>query len=402
MHWVNFFHIYQPPNWPPRIIKKVANQSYRPFLKILEQHRNLKITLNISGSLTEQLAQHKLTDIIQGIKKLASRKQIELVGTAIYHPLLPLVPEKEIIRQVKLNNSVNKKYFGQVYNPKGFFPPEMAYSRQLADIVYKLGFKWIIIDEISKNGKLGELPFKWQYSIKNSGLKVVFRNRNISDYISFRSKLQNPQDFWQEIMRDNRSQHSLVTAMDGENLGHHRQDLDKYWKKIVTKKNITTITVSEFLKKFKDTRSINPKKASWSSREKELKNRNPYVLWLDTKNPIHHLQWKLLHRTINLVNKNKRHKKYQQARLLLDKRLASDQFWWASAKPWWSLQIIKKKTKELHQIALLLNDKTANQMVKRIIGFAQNWQKTKKFQKISNQYLASLKVSRYIGGKKLT
>lgn len=58
MIWANFFHIYQPPHWPKTIIAKVARESYRPLLKILNRHPHLKITLNISGSLTEQLARN--------------------------------------------------------------------------------------------------------------------------------------------------------------------------------------------------------------------------------------------------------------------------------------------------------------------------------------------------------
>ena len=67
MLWANFFHIYQPPNWDKRIIKKVATESYRPFVNILKKNPNIKVTLNISGSLTEQLHQ-------QGIEYLSKVK----------------------------------------------------------------------------------------------------------------------------------------------------------------------------------------------------------------------------------------------------------------------------------------------------------------------------------------
>jgi len=402
--WVNFFHIYQPPNWPKKIIIKAMRESYRPIVNTLLKNKQLRITLNISGSLTQQLIEHQQFDIIKKIKKLATRHQVELVGTALYHPLLPLLPDQEIIRQIKLNDIVNKKHFGAAYQPKGFFPPEMAYSNKVARLVKNLGFKWIIIDEISAYGRLGKLNFDQKYTIKNTQLAVIFRNRNLSDYISFRSQINKPDDFWQETAKDNRSQTVLITAMDGENLGHHRKGLDKLWKKLITEKNIRSVTISELLEKYKHFKDINPRKASWSSRESELKHNNPYVLWLDPKNPIHHLQWDLLRKTITLVNKNKNHPHYQLVRSLLDRRLASDQFWWASAKPWWSLQIIKKKTIELHKIALLLGSKNnkIERLVNKIISLAQKWQTTNKFKKVADRYLASGKTVRYIGGKKIT
>jgi len=401
--WANFFHIYQPPNWSFHIINKVARESYRPLLKSLLRNKNIKITLNVSGSLTEQLYKHGHADIIKNIKKLVQKKQIEMTGTAMYHPLLPLIPEQEVIRQIKLNNIINKKYFGKAYQPRGFFPPEMAYSNTLGKTVKKMGFKWIIVDEIAAYGRLGRLDFNKKYALKN-GLSVVFRNRMVSDYISFRSKLNQTSGFWQEINRDGRSNNFLITAMDGENLGHHRKNLDKFWYQLVTDSNVNATTISDLLGRYKKRQTKVPKKSSWSSREQEIKTGIPYVLWQDSKNPIHAAQWLLTNEIIKLVNKNQGHKNYKEARPLLDKRLASDQYWWASAKPWWSLQIIKKKTLELLAISTLLqpNNREIKKIANKIITLAQNWQKTSKFIKIKKIYLASIKSVRYIGGKKIT
>ena len=56
MRWSNFFHIYQPPAWNADIIRRVTTEAYQPLLDILERHPKLQITLNITGSLIEQLA----------------------------------------------------------------------------------------------------------------------------------------------------------------------------------------------------------------------------------------------------------------------------------------------------------------------------------------------------------
>jgi len=406
MYWANFFHIYQPPNWPKRIIKKVANESYRPLLNILKKNKKLKITLNIPGSLTEQLAEHKLNDIINDIKKLAANKQIEFTGTATYHPILPLISTKEIIRQIGLNTVTNKKYFGEAYRPVGFFPPEMAYGRKIVTTIQALGYHWILADEISHSGKLNKTNFDTKYQIINTKIDIIFRNRMVSDFFTFHSNPNYPEKFWEAVTSDGRSKLAIITAMDGENLGHHREGWDAFWEQLATSKEVQTITISELLKKYKQTKIISPRRASWSSREGEIKQGAPYILWDDPHNPIHKYQWRLLRHVATLVEQNKNHKDYKKARGLLDRRLASDQFWWASAKPWWSLDIIKKKTDELRQIAMLVDKKNelANQLTKKIISLATSWQEENKFKTIADQYLESNEDEgiRFIGGKKIS
>ncbi len=406
INWVNFFHIYQPPNWSVRIIKKVAKESYRPILSILKRHPNIKITLNISGSLTEQLAENGFKDIIRDIQKLIKRKQIELTGTAMYHPILPLIPTREIIRQIELNTKTNRKYYGKAFNPTGFFPPEMAYGRKVATAISTLGYKWIITDEISRNGTLNTTRFNTNYKIKGTKLSIVFRNRFVSDYFSFHANPNYPEGFWEAVKNDGRSASTVITGMDGENLGHHRKGWDLFWEQLVTSKGVTTLTISEMLKKNKRTKIISPKRASWSAQEREIKNGTPYALWDDPRNPIHQNLWRLIRHVSSRIGQKRTHPNYQQARILFDRRLASDQFWWASAKPWWSLAIIKKKTKELLSIALLLdNDDTlAKQLARHIVRTAHDWQGENKFKTIADRYLASNDDEgvRYIGGKRIT
>lgn len=408
MYWANFFHIYQPPNWSPQIIRKVTDESYRPIIDILKRNPKIKITLNISASLTEQLYKLGLKDVITNFGKLAKTKQIEFTGTAIYHPILPLLPTKEIIRQIKLNTEINQKYFGQVYNPKGFFPPEMAYGRKIATAIESLGYKWILTDEICYNGKLGSAKLNVAYKIKDLKINIIFRNRYISDYFSFHSNPNHPEYFWEEIRQEKRHRPSLITGMDGENLGHHRKGWDIFWEKLVTEKNITTITLSGLLKKYKTTKIISPRRGSWSSQAREISNGIPYILWDDPRNKIHKFQWHLIRHMAELVENNKSNKNYDVARELLDKRVASDQFWWASAKPWWSLNIIKKKTKELVAIAgkLAQDDKLTKDLSHKIIKEADSWQKENKFKNIADRYLQTNEDKnggvRFIGGKKIT
>ena len=109
--WVNFLHIYQPP-WQDRgIIEQVSIESYEYILTLLEKYNNFKVTLNISGSLIEQLEELR-PDLIKRIQALVKKNKIELTSSAKYHALLPLLPFVEIKRQIKLNKEILSKYCG--------------------------------------------------------------------------------------------------------------------------------------------------------------------------------------------------------------------------------------------------------------------------------------------------
>ena len=150
------FHIYQPPIQIPPVVKQIVNESYRPIVNALRDHPEVKITLNINGTLTEQLNDFGYIDLIEGLSTLGSRGQIEFTGSGKFHPLLPLIPEPEIRRQIELNNETNKKFFGSAYNPRGFFPPEMAVSDEVVSVVREMGFEWIIMSGIANT--LPEFP----------------------------------------------------------------------------------------------------------------------------------------------------------------------------------------------------------------------------------------------------
>ena len=374
--WANLLHIYQPPQQEERIIKKVVRESYSPVLDVLEARPSVKITLNICASLTEQLIKYGFKEIIERISKLANRGQIEFTGSAKYHPILPLLPEDEIKRQIELNNETNKKYFGNIWKPTGFFLPELAYSKKVARIIQELGYQWIVLDEIAFNGKLGEVVFDINYEMKNlspirdqKGLKIIFRNRGLSllffgtwldsvDPVRSNSASNGVDKFFYAVKKDKRSNKFLVTAFDGENLGHHRKNLINVWRKILDNSNIESITYSEYLNNLqgKIIRKVNPIDSSWSTEVKDIENNIPYPLWNHPKNKLHQLQWKLTYLNLKLIGKYQGNKNYKEARNLLDKALASDQYWWASIKQWGGLGIIKRTIDQFLKIEELFRD----------------------------------------------
>lgn len=392
MIWANFLHIYQPPRQVAEIFDRVVDESYRPLVENLKKNPKIKINLNINGALSEQLLERGHKDVIEGLRFVAERGQIEFTDSAKYHALLPPLPEDEIRRQIILNRQTNQEIFGSVYAPIGFFPPEMAYAPNLPAILEDLGYKWIIIDEIGLNGKVNQVDTKTIYEITNTGLKVFFRERNPSNLI-MSALIRRERDF-QEIMKDEYVREGyMVTGMDGETFGHHRPGLLKLLIGLLTSKDFDHAFISELPKFFKAREKISPVASTWASTEKDIENEVQFLTWKDPGNLIHTWQWELRDLALSVVKaRNERNPKMQVARHKLDQALASDHFFWASARPWWSLEVVEAGAWALLDTIKSVPDveeaqiKLAENYYQKIIAKIFEWQRTGYIRKIYEEY----------------
>ena len=317
--WINFLHFYQPPTSSREDIDKIVKDTYQPLVDFLNQHKTTKITINISACLTEQLFNFGYKKILKELSKLSKKGQIEFVESAAFHPILPLLPNKEIKKQIEINKNINSVRFGKIYKPEGFYLPEMAYSLKVANIIKKIGYKYIILDEIAINKNLKkEIDANIKYILKN-GLKVVFRNRKISQTFVPKS-----------IIIKSNEEKNIITATDAELYGHRYWDWWKSYSSAVSK--VKTLTISEYLKSLKEEKTIHPVKCSWESTPKELKNKIPFALWDNPKNKIHTKLWQLANFVLELNYKNQKDINHFASRLHLENGLASCTFWWASKK----------------------------------------------------------------------
>ncbi|HCJ67231.1 MAG TPA: hypothetical protein DHV62_07920 [Elusimicrobia bacterium] len=401
MYWANFLHIYQPPTQKEEIVRKVNEECYRPLVETLKKHKNGKITLNINACLTEQLIRYHFYDVVDGLGELAQNGQIEFTGSAKYHPVLPLIPEEEVERQIELNQKSNEKYFRGVYKPNGFFPPEMCYSRIVAEIIKKLGFEWIIVDEISYNGKLGQYENDHLYFVEAfEPLRIFFKERKISAAITY-GKCKNLVEF-KDLNRNILTKNIyLLTGTDGEVYGHHRPGQEKLLIEVFENSDIQTCTISELETFFKKTKATNPVSSSWSTWEDEIEQNIPYPQWDYPGNEIHKIQWELAKLAINLVNKTEkkfgRDESWQKARTLLDEGLHSCQWWWVSCRPWWDTQMADRGAEVLSQVILNLKrceiaDSVIEKAIKlkeNIHNLAKKWHLSGKAKKLQDEYMKS-------------
>ncbi len=390
MYWANFLHFYQPPTQKKYWIDRITDEAYRRILAELKRVPRAKVTLNISALLLEFWDKYGHHDVIEGFRELLKKGQIELTGSAKYHPLLPRLPRDEIVRQIELSNETLKNYFGDLYQPKGFFPPEMAYSRKVAEVVAELGFEWIIAEELSYAAEFNTVDYRKIYEVtgtlrrggghdagEGERLKIFFRQRDIS-YKILSGQLGTAKLFLRELGgRVNREEY-LLTAMDGETFGHHRPGMEKLLFELYKTPRIKTVLISDLPNLFKEREVVETRPATWALMQKDLEMNVPFARWEDPGNTIHELQWKLTDLAIKTVRAAA---DPGLARKMLDQALHSDQYWWACARPWWSLEMIERGAHELKEAIFAVPDvpdyvrQQAQDLYYQIVTTGFEWQR---------------------------
>ncbi|MBI4233228.1 MAG: hypothetical protein HY686_02170 [Chloroflexi bacterium] len=371
IYWALVLHCYQPPTQLHGVLHQVVRESYRPVLEVLRQHRHARVTLNVSGVLAQMLDDHGHADVLHDLKQLAQQGQAELLGSGMYHPILPLLPASEIQWQIRENLRTNARLLGEVYNPKGFFPPELAYGPQLIAPLVDSGHRWLLASGISCPGPLPMLAIP-EVQKGDKRLAVFFRNDAMSNRISFRHT--DADRFLTELASAASSDGDayVITAMDAETFGHHHKGWEQDFlgrvfaslgesvpprspqtpnpgRHRTSARAIRMVTVSQLQELFPRGPVIEPRASSWSTMPEDLDSGNPYPLWKHSANPVHTVQWQHVALCLDLVQEAETVADSEEsrrfagiARSLLGAALHSCQFWWASRRPWWEVNLIHR------------------------------------------------------------
>ncbi|OGF19187.1 hypothetical protein A3I35_02225 [Candidatus Falkowbacteria bacterium RIFCSPLOWO2_02_FULL_45_15] len=352
MLWLNFLHFYQPATAEKETMVAAIISSYTRITKALLKNPRIKFTVNVSGCLLEKINEFGYQALLDSLRKLAQRGQLELVGTAAYHPLLPLIPPTEAAKQIKLQEELLGKFIGEPRG-RGFFLPEMAYSPAAAQLIKTLGYEWLILDEIS-GGKAGALDCGQVYVDAQSGLKIIFRERLLSQsYV--------PNTVAKLIATERAA---AVTATDAELYGLRYTDLSGNFEKLLRDDRLQTLTISEFMGQSPPAKKIKIIPSSWESTVPELRAGKPYALWYDDNNLLQKKLWRLSRLAWETVGRFDADYQHLWAERHLRQGLASCTFWWASGRDFknlfgslsWSPDEIERGVNELTKAVRSLDD----------------------------------------------
>ena len=168
----------------------------------------------------------RFIDIPAMLNSYAEAHNVELIGMGYYHPVFPLIPTEDWADQLISGRQIMEEIFGRA--PKGFWPPEMAFSMEMVPALVKAGYEYVVVDGVHVSPEDGQQDIYRPYLACHDGacITVVPRDRDVSN--AQESGLD-PAWFANESRRKlsesprPEEPRLLTTWSDGENGGWFRQ-----------------------------------------------------------------------------------------------------------------------------------------------------------------------------------
>lgn len=165
-------HNHQPVGNFDGVFEAAFQDSYVPFLDVLQDFPELRVVLHVSGSLLDWLAGHH-PEYIERIRGLVHRGQIELLGGPYYEPILAAIPRRDRIGQIQLY----KQHLEHLFQTRvrGMWMPERVWEQSFAGDIAEAGVEYTLLDDTHfRNAGLNEDELNGYYLTEESGrlLKV--------------------------------------------------------------------------------------------------------------------------------------------------------------------------------------------------------------------------------------
>ncbi|MFH1263977.1 MAG: glycoside hydrolase family 57 protein [Pseudomonadota bacterium] len=223
-----------------------------------------------------------LRKLIPLYREKLERKQIEISTTPYAHPILPLITNNESAResmpkhplpplfrypqdarrQVSDGLDLIEKVFGK--RPIGIWPSEGSLSQEVVEMLAAAGLQWTATDEGNLHRSDRDAPpnhhHLWETTTPTGALKLVFRDRELSDRIGFTYQTRDPReaarDFVDTILAkcapDREHKDFVLVALDGENPWEHYPFagalfLRALYSEITQRKEVTAVPVGELI-----------------------------------------------------------------------------------------------------------------------------------------------------------
>ena len=210
-------HNHQPEGNFDFVFEKSLEKGYKPFLETVFEYPQIKTTLHFSGSLL-QFIEKKDPKLIDLIKKMLDRDQIELFSGGYYDPILSVIPEEDRLLQIKMMNEKLKELFD--YKAKGFWLSERVWEPSMVSTLSKHDVEYIALDDDHfKNAGNYEDELNGYFLTEDQGypLKIFPINKKLRYLIPFHD-IDETINFLHE--RASESAQSMYLMMDdGEKFG---------------------------------------------------------------------------------------------------------------------------------------------------------------------------------------
>lgn len=192
-------HMHQPPgnlialhNSEDRWEAKQILWCYDRVTRMLEGYRDIPyLHMSFSGTLLKQFEDPAVRETFQDVVDIADflerykHAPIEIVGSGLYHPVYPLIPEEDWDAQTAWWLGLGRHLLGREFFP-GFWPPEMGFSMEMIPMLRRHGFRYVIVDcwyiKPKREMRWEEMRYRpYVASYGGESIIVIPRDRELSD-----------------------------------------------------------------------------------------------------------------------------------------------------------------------------------------------------------------------------
>jgi alpha-amylase len=160
-------HDHQPIGNFDGVFEAAYQDSYAPFLDVLEKYPDIPVALHTSGSLLEWLVERH-PEYIDRMRTLAERGQIEIIGGPFYEPILATIPRRDRIGQITAYSRYLEKLFGVPV--RGMWVPERVWEQSFAGDITQAGIDYTILDDFHfRNAGLRDDELHGYYLTEDEG-----------------------------------------------------------------------------------------------------------------------------------------------------------------------------------------------------------------------------------------
>lgn len=268
-----------------KVLRKVADKSYRPMNALLEKllakHPDFRVSFSITGTFIEQ-AEKWAPDVLESFKRLVATGQVDIVAETYYHSLAFFYSRSEFEHQVEIHRQKIKELFG--IEPSVFRNTELSYNDELAKWAEGYGFKGILAE--------GWDPvLEWRspnHMYRPAGtqnISLMLKNYRLSDDVAFRfsnrawSAWPLTADTYNEWTNASISDSELINLfMDYETFGEHQWEdtgifnfFEDFVSKWLSNPDNTFYTTSEAIAAHVPVGEISmPHTVTWADTERDL------------------------------------------------------------------------------------------------------------------------------------
>jgi alpha-amylase/alpha-mannosidase (GH57 family) len=195
IHHALGLHMHQPPGNLRLLIEtnpweaEQIIRCYERAVRYAERYRDVaRLQVGFSGVLLEQLLDpdivdryRHIVDIPAFLHRYGEAGNVELIGMGYYHPIFPLIPKVDWEEQLRRGRDMMERVFGRA--PRGFWPPEMAFSMDLVPTLVRAGYEYVVVDGVHVRPQDGVHDIYRPYLACQDGvcIAVVPRDRAISN-----------------------------------------------------------------------------------------------------------------------------------------------------------------------------------------------------------------------------